>query len=434
MSQKSHFQAYQVQASLMQGVITIPPSKSHTLRAILFASLARGESVIHHYLHSPDTQAMIQACSMVGAKIKKEEKKITVMGVAGKPCCPSDVIDAGNSGQVLRFITGISALIPGYSVITGDFSVRNRRPMQALLDALKQLNVMAVSTQENAYAPVIVRGPLQGGGSVTLQGEISQPVSGLLMACAFAPNSTEIVVKNPGETSWIDLTLDWFKRLGIEYQCDGYKKYFIPGKSVVLGFEYTVPGDWSSAAFPIVAALITQSEMTLKNLDINDKQGDKEFVFELQKRGAIFEIDEVKKELHIKKSDKLQGGEINVNRFIDAVPILSVLACFTESETRITGAGTARKKESDRLTSITKELKKMGAIIFEKEEELIISPRFLKGACVESHDDHRIAMALAVAGLAAQGKTKIENIDCVNKSFPEFVEAFQKLGAKINYL
>ncbi|MBV8801942.1 MAG: 3-phosphoshikimate 1-carboxyvinyltransferase, partial [Gammaproteobacteria bacterium] len=347
---------YRIKRSYLKGCIAIPPSKSHTLRAILFASLAHGKSVIQHYLHSPDTTAMITACRALGAQITISPKELIIIGTQGKPKIPNDIIDAGNSGQVLRFIGAVAALTPGYTVITGDNSVRNNRPIQPLLDGLKQLRVFAVSTKGDNTAPIIIKGPLVGG-TTTLSGEDSQPVSGLLIASAFAKNQTVIYVKNPGEKPWIDVTLSWFKRLGIPFQQYDYTQYVVPGNASYSGFEYTVPGDFSSCAFPLVAALITRSEITLTNLDINDIQGDKILIDILKQMGALIEIDSANYAVHVKPSHSLTGKNINVNNCIDAIPILAVLGCFAQDETILTGATIARKKESDRLSAITQELK-----------------------------------------------------------------------------
>lgn len=421
---------YHIKPSTLHGNITVPSSKSHTLRAILFASLAHGRSIIRRYLPSPDTYAMIHACRLLGADIDVTDQALTILGTSGKPLTPSDVIDAGNSGQVLRFVAAVAALTPGYAIITGDHSVRTNRPVQPLLEGLQHLNVFAVSAQGNGSAPIIIKGPMQGG--VThLHGEDSQPVSALLIACAFAKQSTTINVINPGEKPWVELTLDWFKRLGIAYERQGYTQYTVMGNTAYDGFEYTVPGDFSSCAFPLVAALLTGSELYLHNLDMNDTQGDKALIPVLQEMGAAIVINSSDNILHVKPSQALVGTTIDVNNYIDAVPILAVVGCFAKGETVITGAAIARKKESDRLAAITYALQKMGADIQELEDGLIIRPAPLCGTTVPSFDDHRIAMALAVAALSAQGETIIENAQCVEKSYPDFMASMQSLGAEM---
>lgn len=421
---------YRIQASKLQGNITVPPSKSHTLRAILFASLAKGKSIIRNYLPSPDTQAMIQACQLLGATITVNKDYLTILGTDGKPKTPDNIIDAGNSGQVFRFIAAVSALTSGYTVITGDHSVRNHRPIQPLLEGLNYLNVFAVSTQGNGSGPIIIKGPLKGG-TTTLDGEDSQPISGLLIACALTNKNTVINVKNAGEKPWIDLTLDWFKRLKINYQRQGYRQYRLPGNASFSGFEYTVPGDFSSCAFPLVAALITRSEISLNNLDMNDAQGDKALIFTLQEMGASIEIQLNEKTLQVKSCSHFVGKNLNVNNYIDAVPILAVMGCFAQNKMVITGASIARKKETDRLSVIIQELRKMGAKIAELEDGFIVRPTPLIGTRVCSFGDHRIAMSLAIAALSAEGETIIENTGCVEKSYPNFAEALKKLGASI---
>ena len=419
---------YRVSPSRLQGAITIPSSKSHTLRAILFASLARGQSTIRQYLPSPDTQAMIAACRLLGAEIEVTPQHLTILGTAGKPKTPENVIEAGNSGQVLRFVAAVAALTPGYTIVTGDASVRTNRPVQPLLDGLKLLGVFAVSAQGNGSAPIIIKGPLQGG-QTQLDGDDSQPVSALLIASAFAPNPTTILVNNPGETPWIELTLDWFRRLNIEIQHQGYTHYTVMGQAAYPGFDYTVPGDFSSCAFPLVAALITDSALSLQNLDMQDVQGDKALIMTLQEMGARIIINADNRSVHIEPGATLIGQPIDVNRYIDALPILAVLACFARGETLITGAAIARKKESDRLAIITQMLQRMGAAIEELPDGLRIQPATLQGAKVSSFADHRIAMALTVAGLAAKGETVISDTSCVEKSYPNFVASMQQVGA-----
>ncbi|MCX6957313.1 MAG: 3-phosphoshikimate 1-carboxyvinyltransferase [Verrucomicrobiae bacterium] len=424
---------YQVKASTLRGDIVIPPSKSHTLRAILFASLAGGESIIHHPLDSPDATAMMRACELLGAKIQLQKNQIIISGVAGKPRSPADVIDAGNSGIVLRFIAAVAALTSGDAVITGDDSIRTNRPIKPLLEGLTQLNVSAVSMKGDGYAPIMIKGPLQAG-EAHLNGEDSQPVSALLIAAAFVSGTTTVHVSNPGEKPWIDLTLDWFDRLGIKYERNGYAKYQIFGGSRYAGFEYDVPGDFSSAAFSLVAAVITRSELTLHHLDWNDSQGDKAIFSILEKMGAQFVIYPEKKCICVKKSERLKGITIDINDCIDALPILSVLACFAEGETRLTGAAIARAKECDRLSAMTQELQKMGAIISEMHDGLIIQGAPLHAATVDSHHDHRVALSLAVAALATRGETTILNTNCITKSYPNFANNFQKIGANIEVL
>lgn len=421
---------YHVKKSLLKGEMAVPTSKSHTLRSILFASLAHGKSIIHHYLPSTDTKAMIEACRMLGAHLEVSPHKIEVVGLNGKIRCTEDVINAGNSGIVLRFCAAIGALAALPVVITGDHSIRHQRPVKPLLDGLTQLGVSVKSMRGDGFAPLIVQGPLHSGKAV-IDGEDSQPVSALLIAGAFAEGPIELEVKNAGEKPWIELTLDWFKRLGISCENHNFLHYRMRGRSRYEGFEYAVPGDFSTAAFPIAAALLTQSELVLNNIDMQDSQGDKELIAVLQKMGAKIEIDEKTKTLHVKKGGRLQGISVDINNFVDAITILAVIGCFAEGETHIRNAAVAKQKECNRIACIAKELGKMGADITELEDGLIVRKSVLKGAAVDSYHDHRMVMSLAVAGMGAQGETTIGPVECVSKTFPTFMRDFNALGANI---
>ena len=410
----------------LSGVISASPSKSHSLRGILFASLASGISTINNVLPSPDSDAMIRAGILLGAKISKTGNTLHIIGVAGKPQVPDDVIDAGNSGQVLRFIGAAAGVIDGYSVLTGDNSIRYNRPLGPLVDGLRQLGATCIHTKGDNYAPVIIKGPITPG-EITISGEDSQPVSGLLIASALLPGITTIHVTNPGELPWINLTLSWLQRLQISYTHDSFSHYQVYGGKLFPGFEYTVPGDFSSLAYPVVAALITGSTITIDNVDNDDPQGDKKLLQILQEMGAVIKIQG--NQLTIVGSETLQGQVIDVNDCIDAVPILAVLGCYAKGMTTLVNGAIARAKESDRLQTMTAELRKMGAAIEETEDGLIIQSSTLHGAEVTSYDDHRIAMSLAVAALGATGSTTVMNTHCVEKSYSNFAADLQTLGA-----
>lgn len=421
---------FNIKPSLLSGHLTIPPSKSHTIRAILFAALAKGTSYIENFLHSPDTQAMIAAVRLLGAQVDVYPNALKICGCAGRIKCFQDVVQCGNSGQVLRFIGALSGLLPHYTILTGDDSIRQQRPISPLIDGLSQLGAFAVSTLNNGYAPLIIKGPLRKTVA-HVDGEDSQPISGLLMAAAFAAHPIELHVNNPGEKPWIDLTLHWFEKLRIAYQRKGYSYYRLEGNSEIEAFNYHVPGDFSTAAFPMAAALITGSKLTLHGLDMQDCQGDKAIISLLEKMGASFEIDHKNKSFTILPGAWLQGIQADINDFVDALPILAVIGCFAKGSTEIINASIARKKESDRIHLIVKELKKMGARIEEREDGLIVEKSELYGANLEAHQDHRLGLALMVAALAAKSPSRIFGVDCIAKTYPRFYEDFTNSGAII---
>lgn len=423
---------WKISSSFLKGSMKIPASKSQSMRAILFALLANGKSQIKNFLKSPDVYAMLTACHHLGAFIEEEENCLNIKGVGGKICGAEDVIQSGNSGLVLRLIGSVSALGSRPIVITGDHSIRHLRPVVPLLEALSQLGVEAISTRDDGRAPIIIRGPMRSG-SATLNGEDSQPVSGLLIASAFAAGAIEIFVTNPGEKPWVNLTLDWLDRVGISYIQKNFSYYKLEGKASIAGFEYHVPADFSSLSYPLAAAILTGSELQIDNLDFSDLQGDKKVISYFQKMGASIEIEETKKKLIVKKNAKLFGISIDINDCIDALPLLAVVGCFAEGKTEIAGAAIARQKESDRISCIVQELKKMGALIEETPDGLIVYRSSLKGAEVNSCSDHRIALSLAIAALATSGETIIHGTACAEKSFPNFCEHMKQVGACITH-
>lgn len=417
---------WEVSPSKLHGTITIPPSKSQSMRALLFALLAKGRSRLYDLLPSPE---MIRTCRLLGAQVEEYQDRIEIVGLNGRVEGAGDIIDAGNSGLIFRFIGAVAALSSKPIVLTGDHSVRHNRPIQPLLDGLTQLGAKALSLPGNGRGPILVEGPLRSG-SATLDGEDSQPVSALLIATAFSQGEFELFVQNPGELPWIQLTLEWLKRFNIPCQARGGEHYHIQGGNAIEGFTYRAPGDFSSLAFPLAAALLTHSSVTFENLNFQDPQGDKRLIAILQEMGASIEIEG--STLHVKKGGPLCGIKIDLNDCIDALPILAVIGCFAEGETELVGGKIARKKECDRISAIACELRKMGAKIEEREDGLVIQRSDLKGAsALYSYHDHRMALSLAVAALAASGKSQIDGVECVSKTFPLFQKQMQNLGADI---
>lgn len=421
---------WQINSSALGGALTLPPSKSQTLRAILFATLASGTSLIYQYLKSPDTDAMIAACRLVGGIVKEAGDLLRITGVGGRLHLNRGEIDAGNSGIVLRFMTAIAALSSTPLLMTGDHSICYQRPIEPLVAALKQWNVEIISTKDDGFAPLIIKGPINGI-EATVEGQDSQFVSALLIAGAFSAGPKIIRVENPGEKPWVDLTLDWFDRLAIPYAREGYACYRLEGNSMIDAFEYHVPGDLSTMAFPLIAGLITGSRLTLKNVNLEDPQGDKKIVEILETMGAPISYDADVNELKTLGSAELNGCSIDVNDCIDVVPILSVAGAFAKGKTTIRNASVARCKECNRLEAMAQQLKKMGANIIETEDGLIVSHSTLSPAAVRTYDDHRVAMALAVAALGTKGTTTVQGVDCVSKTYRLFFQDFVSIGADI---
>jgi 3-phosphoshikimate 1-carboxyvinyltransferase len=421
-----------IRPSSLHGTLFLPPSKSQTMRAFFFASLALGESEIRNALVSPDTEVMLASLKCLGASVLREDGVIKIRGVGGRPKVEGGHIDVGNSGLALRFLTAGFALGSRYMMITGDGSIQKLRPMQPLISALCRMGGSCSSVKNNGFAPLIVKGPVHSA-KVIVDGQDSQPISALLMASSFLEGETEICVKNPGETPWIDLTLSWLDCFSVPLKRKEYRYYALQGSPEKRGFQYTVPGDLSSMAFPVAAALLTDSKILVENVPFNDPQGDKKLIAILLGMQGCLGIDEKRGQLSAEKS-LLSSFCVDVNGCIDALPILAVLGCFAKGKSHLLNGFIARKKESDRLSSITQELRKMGAKIEEKRDSLIIEHSPLKGALLDSHKDHRIAMALTMAALASRGETILQGVECVQKSYPGFFDEMKKLGADIEVL
>ncbi len=419
---------FKIKKSSLSGTLHIPPSKSQSLRAILFASLASGKSFITNpLLQSPDIQAMIKACRYLGAVIDLKDNTLEIVGVNNALDGSLDVIQVANSGIVLRFISALAALSEKPIVITGDDSIRHQRPMQELLDALNEMGALAISTKKDGFAPVIIQGPLKKNIAHII-GQDSQFVSALLILFMFTGGV--IKVSDPGEKPWVDMTLDWLKKFNVPFINKDYKEFHIKKVPLIQAFKYTVPSDLSSLAFPVAAALVTKSNLLIEDVDFCDKQGDKKLFDVFKKMGASLSFGDDMRHIEIKPS-LLKGIDVDINDFIDALPILSTVACFASTKTTIMNAANARNKECDRIKAICQELKKMGANIEEKMDGLIIHPSKLFASSLYSHQDHRIAMSLTVAAMGAEGESILKDSSCVSKTYPLFFDDMKKIGANI---
>lgn len=413
-----------VRKSQLSGRVRMPASKSHTVRAVAIGSLAAGTTRISNPLVSADALSSVEIYRRLGATISPNGVW-TIEGIGGAPAAPDNVLDTGNSGTTLYIAMGSAALIDGYSVFTGDQQIRSR-PAGPLLDALNSLGAEAFSTRGNGKPPLVIRGPIRGG-RVDLDGsKTSQYLTSLLINCPLADGDTEIAVTDLVEKPFIDMTLRWLDEQGVKYEQDGYKRFRIPGRQKYHAFEKEIPADFSSAAFFLFAAAITGSELTLLGLDMSDTQGDKAIVDMLRQMGA--EVEQISGGLRVKGA-ALRGQEFDLSATPDALPAMSVTACFAQGTTRLVNVAQARLKETDRIAVMREELSAMGAEIKELPDGLEITGRPLHAARVHGHDDHRVVMALAVAALACEGVTEIDTAEAIEVTFPNFVELMRSAGA-----
>jgi 3-phosphoshikimate 1-carboxyvinyltransferase len=412
----------------LEGVVSAPPSKAYTHRMLIAASLSNGTSKIFNPLISDDTQATLEAVKALGAKTELHENYWTVHGQETLKT-PDQPIDCRESGSTLRFMIPVAALAPGHSTFLFGASFE-RRPVAPLLESLKELGVESTIQRNNSS--VMVRGGGIRGGKTSIRGDISsQFISGLLFACPKANEDTEIAVTTKLESKgYVEMTFEVLVEHGLEGAVNPELScLWIPSNQSYRPCDHTVPGDFSSAAFLLAAAAVTSSRVTVKNLEYQTAQGDRAIVSILEEMDAAVKIRDNSVEVD---GGQLVGVDIDAKDIPDLVPVCAVLACYAEGRSEIYNAKRLRYKESDRLDSISTELKKMGADIIVNEDGLTINGSSgLHGATIDPHNDHRIAMACAVAALGAVGETKIQNVECINKSYPQFFSDLRVLGANV---
>ena len=425
--------------SSLKGEITVPGSKSHTIRAALLSAMAEGVSVIHNPLASGDGLSALQAACSFGARVDARKDTWVIEGTGGSLALPDNVLDCGNSGTTTIFAMSLASLCDGFTVITGDEQIR-RRPVAALTGALNALGAQAFCTRPACDSPPVVVKGRRGGGEARFSGFNSQVVSSTLLASPLVNGRTVILVEKPLEKPYLQMTLDWMKRYGaaIASRADDYTRFVVEGGGAYTACESVIPADWSAAAFPLVAAVCAPSEVTLCGLDFGDSQGDKIVVDHLIAMGADIAKDEAGGRLLVRGGKPLAGGAvINLNDIPDSLPALAVAACFTRGATTFTGLAHVRVKETDRVAVMQAELAKFGAEVQTTADSMTVRGSFaagerpLHGAEADSHGDHRIAMALAVAGLACGGQTRVQGAECADVSFPGFFALLSSVGASI---
>ncbi|QEN09223.1 3-phosphoshikimate 1-carboxyvinyltransferase [Oceanispirochaeta crateris] len=408
----------------LKGNIKIPASKSHTIRALLIASLAEGTSRIRNPLYSDDTLSCLKACRKLGAHIEDRDYGWEVLSPIPRNQNKEIHINVGNSGTSLYLLTAIAAALGPRVSFDGDEQIRSRSAAN-LLKALEDLGATVLSSP-GGCAPYSVQGPLMGG-ETSISCPTSQYLSALLLAAPLLPssnNSTLIRVPLLMEQPYAEMTLKWMEERGISWKQEGMKEFQILGAQAYQPFDASIAADFSSATFFFCAAAISRSPLTLTGLDMKDSQGDKAVLNYLESMGCRFEhsLDGIQV-----IPEALNGRVLDLNDTPDALPAMAVTACYARGETRIVNVPQARMKETDRIAVMTAELKKMGADIQETPEGMIIQGSPLHGARLNGHGDHRVVMSLALASLGALGNTQIETADAVNITYPGFFKQLETL-------
>ncbi len=415
----------------LKGTITVPGSKSHTIRSVLLSAMAKGTSVITNPLASNDCLSSVAAARAFGAKVTLEPKRWIIEGCAGNLMLPENCVDTQNSGTTTSLIMGMAGLCKGTTIITGDEQIR-RRPVKEFVSVLNELGAAAKLTSPERNAPPVIIEGVMKGGTAHLSGFFSQFVSSILLSAPLLKNKTTVLVEKPLEKPYLQMSLDWIKKYGGKVtNSSDYSTFEIEGNQKYTAQECTIPSDWSGVAFPLVAAVITESDVTISGVDFDDCQGDKEVVQHLIKMGADIKIDKKNHCMHITGGKKLHSNlEINLNDIPDSLPALTVAACFAEGKTQFTGLAHVRVKETDRVAVMSEVLTKCGADVEIGPDYMIITGgKPLHGAEINSYDDHRVAMAMAVCGLWTGGTMVIDNAECASVSFPGFYELMNEIGA-----
>ena len=448
----------------LSGHIQVPGSKSHTIRALILASLAEGTSHISNPLSSADCLSTSKAIPLIGAELENDlatmekDKVWTVKGAGNKVHLPTNVIDVGNSGSLLYFLSPIAATFEGWSIFTGDESIR-KRPVAHVVDVLNQLGAEAHISQPGATTcPMLIKGPIDCKAKVDTDGAVSsQYISGLMMSAIRMNGTLKIELSDPKETPYLTMTQKWLEHVGVNCRIsDDFKHIEVDGPVNLKAFDTTIPSDWEAVAFPLMAGLITDSKITIDNIDIGGTQGDDAIVDIFKSVGGDITIDKDKKFLVVRggkrlTTENLPGKELHVkiSGFPDAICAIAATACFIEGTTVIEDAEVCRRKETDRIKVLKSELEKLGGNVEEGPDYMIIhghspikadgtkNPEFkMHGGEVDSYLDHRIAMSMACLGLGlADGETvTVKDAECCNVSFPHFFEVMNGIGANFKAL
>lgn len=450
----------------LSGSITVPGSKSHTIRALILSALAEGTSQIFNPLSSADCLSAARAVPLIGAKIEFTSPQKWLVSGAGKNAhLPSDVVNVGNSGSLLYFLSPVCATFEGWSVFTGDQSIR-QRPVFHVVDVIRQMGAKAeCAIPQSENCPLLIKGPADGKNIVRTEGSISsQYITGMMLAALRMKGTLCIELSDPKETPYLTMTKIWLESFGAKVEMsDDFKRISVTPPIELLAHDCVIPSDWEGVAFPLIAAILTDSEITIENVDFSGSQGDEKIVGVLKSLGADIEENKSLSSLTVRggKFSRLKNRgrlstekipekilRVPISDFPDAICALAVAACFAEGKVVFEDASVCRRKETDRIKVLKNELQKLGADLEDGVDErgrdfLSVrgnspldadgSPNVkfkLHGGTVESYDDHRVAMALACMGLALPPREKIivNDAECAAVSFPNFYDEMNKLG------
>lgn len=407
-----------------QGEVIAPASKSYLQRAIAIALLCPARSYINHYYPSNDAKAAINIARALGAEISIEKDRLIIKGTTLQQFDPVE-IHCGESGLSTRMFSPIAGLFPRITTLTGEGSLK-ARPVHMIVEALEQLQVEIRSN--NNRLPLTIKGPITAN-DITIDGsESSQLLTGLLIALPLLYENSIIHVLDLKSVPYIQMTLDILSDFGIEIEHTDYQRFFIKGNQVPQPTQYTIEGDWSGAAFHLVGAAIS-GKVSVKGLHPYSAQADRKIITALKQCGAQVEITE--KTITVTKKE-LNGFNFDATNCPDLFPPLAVLGACCSSPSTIKGISRLLHKESNRAETILKEFTKLKIKIQLEGDNMIIYPSTVSGGTVSSHNDHRIAMALATLAAVSDQAIEINQSEAVDKSYPTYFNDLKEISHHSN--
>ena len=415
-----------IEKSKLNGTITCPSNKSYTHRAIFLAALSDGKSIVKKILRSNDISATISACRGFGVEVEEVEDKVTINNTIDSTV-DSSMINAENSGTTIRIAIAIAALSGGNTTLTGDESLR-KRPMQPILDSLETMGVKTES--DDGKPPVHINGKIEGK-EISIKGDISsQFISALMIIAPRLPEGLTINVEGELVSKpYVDLTIAIMKKFGVEVKIEEeYRKYLITHQ-IYKPTTFSIPSDFSNLALLLAANVLLGDGLRIE-ISLGDMpQGDEAIVDILERLGVnvILEEDIIKTESPL----LLKGGKFDLSDTPDLLPAIAILALKSEKPIELFNVKHARFKETDRIAILSRELRKIGLDVEEKEDGMILKKsKEVHGAELNSEHDHRLFMAFSIAGMFV-GECTVSDPDSVKVSYPEFISDMKNAGAEL---
>jgi len=408
----------------VDAMITAPPSKSYSVRALLLAAMAEGTTTITNCLDADDTRYAFEALKAIGFDAGGSFQRELYVGARKSMSANEVPVFVGNAGTAMRFFTGWLAFTPGRFLLQGEERM-HQRPIGDLVDVLLRIGAEVEYVEKEGFPPLRIRGRrMRGGFDVAISaGTSSQFVSALMLGGATLPDGITLRISNIASGPYIDITADILTTFGAHVDRHGDSVRVRAGR--LTRSEYRVEGDYSSASYWFAAAAATAGNVRVRGLAVPTAQGDAGFVDILAAMGCEVEVGP--EEVRVSGPQQLRGGTFDCNATPDIVPTLAAIAPLAASPVEIVNVANLRVKESDRLATVTTELRRLGATVEERPDSLLVHPGWNdEPAVIETHNDHRIAMAFAIAGLA-RGNVTIAKEQVVSKSYPRFWRTLEEV-------